>query len=290
MDTPPPDERLAAVVALKTLPTAKTRLATLPGPLRERLARCMALDTLAALAPAVHHLLVISDQPDLSPELSRLGLRARVVAEPQLDRTAPDGKAGDSLNRALAYGDALLRADGVTRVLACVGDLPALRTETVVRVLTTATSAGRSFLPDHDGRGTTMLIADGEPLGPLFGTGLVAGRLTGSAARHRRSGAAALSLDSPDARWDVDTIDDLQIAHELGLGPATGNLLDPGSGAVGRYALLTVRERTAEVIIAEIDGQQETVPWSAYDGDPALIVPGRRLHAVRVAGALRCWG
>ena len=70
MDTLPPDQRVAAVVALKTLPAAKSRLSSLPDPLRERLARCMAIDTLSALAPAVDEVLVVSDQPDLPAALA----------------------------------------------------------------------------------------------------------------------------------------------------------------------------------------------------------------------------
>ena len=84
MDTtrPPMHERVAAVVALKTLPAAKSRMSSLPAPLRERLARCMAIDTLSALAPAVDEVLVVSDQPDLPAALLRAELPVRVIAEP----------------------------------------------------------------------------------------------------------------------------------------------------------------------------------------------------------------
>ena len=102
-------------------------------------------------------------------------------------------------------------------MLACVGDLPALRTESVERIVGAATGLGRSFLADASGVGTTMLIADGIDLRPMF-----QGR---SAAAHHSSGAVHLTaerLGAPlaDARGDVDTEVDLEIAWSLGLGSA----------------------------------------------------------------------
>ena len=290
MDTPPPDERradrVAAVVALKALPAAKSRMSPLPPPLRERLARCMALDTLTALTPAVDEVLVISDQPDLDQALRRHGLPARVLAEPT---EAVDGPDTDTLNRALTYGDGVLRSEAVAHVLACVGDLPALRTATVAGVLAASTGHPRSFLADHDGFGTTLLIAHGTPLNPLYGPQSTTDLPIGSAERHRRSGAQPLSLDAVDARWDVDTVEDLATAHRLGLGPATTAMLDPTTGDIGRYVRPIIREHRADMITVETDGRLEDIPRSAYDGDPALLVRGRRVHAVRVGRTLRCW-
>jgi len=307
MDTPPLNDRIAAVVALKTLPAAKSRM-SLPAPVRERLARCMALDTLAALVPAVDEVLVISDQPDLPGALVRHGLGVRVVPEPVQPgpvqpgpvqpgpvhpgqaRDAGYGPGASSLNRALAFGDARLRSEGFSHVLACVGDLPALRTGSVQRVLAAAADRQRSFLADHEERGTTMLIARRTPLNPFFGTTLVAGRPAGSALTHRRSGAVPLTLgDLGDARWDVDTIRDLRVARGFGLGPATTAMVDPVTGSLGRYRLVQVRDRDTQMITVLDDGHPVVVALPAYDGDPAHLVPGRRLHAVRVAGSLRCW-
>ena len=285
------DERVAAVVALKTLPAAKSRLSSLPDPVRKRLARCLAIDTLTALAAAVDEVLVVSDQPDLTAALLRAELPVRVIAEPPDPGPAGDlGRGGGSLNRALAHGDGLLRSEGFEVVLASVGDLPALRTTSVQRVVAASRGRSRCFLPDHDDRGTTMLIARGVPLNPLYGNETRSGTTIGSALRHERSGAVALELgELPDARRDVDTLSDLRFAHLLGTGPATASLLDPLHAMPGHYQPVEVLGRQDRSLTVLADGVTESVSVGAYDGDPALLVPGRLLHAVRVAGALRCW-
>jgi len=253
MDTPRPERRVAALVALKPLPAAKSRLAGLPDGLRRRLARCMALDTVAALASATDEVLVITEQPDLSPALLACGISATVMPDPtpQLppEQSATHQSAAEgevSLNAALAYGDQLLRTQGIAVVLACVGDLPALRTESVRGILTSAAelAAGghpRCYVADHSGRGTTILVANGVPLDPRFGSG----QAVGSAERHRRSGAVPVTTTSvDDARWDVDTLADLRTVLDLGIGRVTASLLDPSplapaTGALGRYLELS---------------------------------------------------
>jgi 2-phospho-L-lactate guanylyltransferase len=303
MDTSPPplagddlasslDERVAAVVALKTLPAAKSRMSVLPAPLRERLARCLAIDTVSALAPAVGQVLVVSDQPDLPSALLRADLQVRVVSEPTDPEHGRDPAHGrGALNQALAHGDDLLRAEGVQVVLACVGDLPALRTASVGRVIRASLGRPRSFLADHDGRGTTMLIARGVRLNPLYGTEEIrSGQTIGSAVRHQRSGALPLALgELPDARRDVDTLADLRLAHLIGTGPATASMLDPVTATPGTYLSVEVLDRDETTFTVLADGRTDHQSVQSYDGDPALLVPGRRLHAVRVAGALRCW-
>ncbi|GAB3925364.1 hypothetical protein GCM10027613_38170 [Microlunatus endophyticus] len=107
---------VGSVVALKPAGISKSRLGALPVPLRRRLSRSMALDTLAALAAATDQLVVVGGDPELSVQLHRAGIAARLVPEPE-----PAG-----MNAALATGDRLLREQRFTRVLAAVGDLPAL--------------------------------------------------------------------------------------------------------------------------------------------------------------------
>lgn len=248
MDTPRLERRVAALVALKPLPTAKSRLSGLPDGLRRRLARCMALDTIAALAAATDEVLVITDQPDFSASLLEHGISATVVPDPRPnarpEQTQAEGEA--SLNAALAYGDQLLRAEGIPVVLACVGDLPALRAASVRRILASAAqlAAGghsRSYVADHSSRGTTIVIAHDVPLDPRFGSGSA----VGSAERHRRSGATpVITAGIDDARWDVDTLADLRAVIDLGVGRITASLLDPSSldpatGALGRYLELS---------------------------------------------------
>ncbi len=307
MDTLPPPrigdaparslvDRVVAVVALKTLPAAKSRLSALPDPLRERLARCMAIDTLAALRPAVREIVVVSDQPDLAPALRRRGLDVRLLAEPDPAASVAHVSSRGSLNLALAHADSLLRADGVETVLACVGDLPALRTRSVQQVIVGSRAWSRSFLTDHDELGTTMLVARGVPLDPFYGTEISGGQRIGSSVRHAASGAVALALGAlPDARRDVDTTADLATAAGLGVGAATASLLDPTTGALGAYQPVEVLSGDGTHLTVLVDGVARTLPFDGstplqtYDGDPALVVPGRRLHAVRVADDLRCW-
>ena len=196
-----------------------------------QLARCMALDTIAALATATDEVLVVTDQSDFATALSEHGITARVVNEPpQLQRAdeRSGGEGESSLNAALAYGDRLLRATGVDVVLACVGDLPALRPGSVRQVLSSAAElaiAGRprSFVADHTGQGTTMMIAHEVALDPRFGRGTMGG----SAERHRLSGAVPITAaDAIDARWDVDSLGDLHVVAGLGVGPRTAALLE----------------------------------------------------------------
>ena len=263
---------VGAVVALKAGELVKSRLAPLPQPLRRRLAWTMAVDTLHALILAVDAVCVVSDQPSLAHRLSRAGLGSVVV----VPESRPAG-----LNEALRLGADRLRADGLSRVLACVGDLPALRTASVARVLDAAAAYERAYLPDATGIGTTMLhAAAGVLLAPHF-----QGR---SAAAHHSSGATPLTDDRlaapvPDARRDVDTEVDLMDAVWLGLGPATAALVDPGSGRLGAYAEVTTIARDGEAGRAvTADGVRVSLPDDRLADGLRAPRPGQRLHAVLV--------
>lgn len=199
----------AALVALKPSTPAKSRLASVGDALRRDLAWAMAVDTLAALCEVFDHVLVVGTVR--AGELTRLGLRVEVVPEPEIP----------GLNSALAHGAALLRDRGAQTVLASVGDLPALKATTVREVLTAAEPFPRAFVADTAGIGTTMLIARGTPLLPIFEGN--------SAAAHAASGAYALSpheVAAPDARTDVDTEADLEVALRLGVGRNTAEVLE----------------------------------------------------------------
>ena len=158
MDTTNAVPPAAAVVALKPSEYAKSRL-ELPVPLRQRLAETMALDTLRALATIV--------------SAGRRGQRAArpgLAAEPGgVSATVLPDPAQPGMNAALAYGADRLRADGFGTVLACVGDLPALRAASVSpRARASARSFPRAFLADASGVGTTMLVANDVPLLPAL--------------------------------------------------------------------------------------------------------------------------
>jgi 2-phospho-L-lactate/phosphoenolpyruvate guanylyltransferase len=275
----PHADRVGAVVALKAGEFVKSRLAPLPQPLRRRLAWTMAVDTLHALAEALDVVCVVSDQPALGHRLARVGLGAVTV----VPEARPAG-----MNDALRAGADHLRDHGVPRVLAAVGDLPALRPASVTTVVAAAASYERAYLADATGIGTTMLLAgDGVPLQPHF-----QGR---SAAAHHSSGAVALTDERlgsavPDARRDVDTEVDLGDAAGLGVGPATRTLLD-AAGRLGTFTVVTT--------VAPADGRGRAVTTDGvrvWLGDGRLADglrsprPGQRLNAVLAGGeVLSAW-
>jgi 2-phospho-L-lactate/phosphoenolpyruvate guanylyltransferase len=269
----------AAVLALKPTAQAKSRLAV-PDPLRRRLAWTMALDTIAALSQALPHVLVVSDQPALEAYLRRAGLAVEVISE--------SGHVG--INSALTRGARTLQAKGFTTVLASVGDLPALRPESVLRILDASRSYQRSFVADASGIGTTILVAHNVDLAPQF-----QGR---SAAAHHTSGAVSLSTEAigapvADARRDVDTEVDLGVAIELGVGQATRALVDHGASRLGRYELITATQwRTAEgdQLAVTASGRRIALPADALGNELRYAKVGQRLHSVEAAGrVLSAW-
>jgi 2-phospho-L-lactate/phosphoenolpyruvate guanylyltransferase len=254
----------AAVVALKPLTHAKSRLRTLPTPLRRRLAWCMAVDTVRALAESVDEVCVVSRIPGLQARLAPLGPQVWVWPETTLS----------GINAALTSGAEAVRRRGARTVLACVADLPALRPASVAAVLAAAPAGRRSFLADASGTGTTMLIADGTDLDPAF-----QGR---SAAAHRAQGAQPLDLLVPDARRDVDTEIQLADAVRLGVGPATASLIDPATGRLGQYSVVTTLagEVGPPDRVVTAAGYRCDLPVSALAPPLRTLRPGQRLHAV----------
>jgi 2-phospho-L-lactate/phosphoenolpyruvate guanylyltransferase len=263
----------AGVIALKPTAYAKSRLAV-PDPLRRRLAWTMALDTLSALCRALPHVLVVSDQPALEARLRHAGIAAEVISE--------SGHVG--INSALSRGSLALHSQGYRSVLACVGDLPALRPESVLRILDASLAHERSFVADASGVGTTMLITHVVELAPQF-----QGR---SAAAHHASGAVSLSDEAVgwpivDARRDVDTEADLAAAIGLGVGPATSTLIDHGNGRLGRYELITAtewRDADGEPLAVTATGRRIAFPAEALRGELRGARLGQRLHAVEADG------
>ena len=269
MRSPTSTTAAGAVVALKASALAKSRLDTLPDPLRRRLAWTMAVDTLTALTQAVERVVVVSRQPALSARLRAAGLDVDVLAE----------SGTGSLNVALRQGAAALAEAGYATVVACVGDLPALRPDAVRAALAASRSYPRSFVADATGVGTTMLIShlsSSDGLDPHFG-----GR---SAAAHRASGAVALVGDDLlTARRDVDTEVDLSDALRLGVGSLTGALVDRSAGRLGRYAVITAtgwlaEDQTPQAVTGS--GYRVALPPAALSGGLRHVRLGQRLHAV----------
>ena len=192
------------VVPVKRLALAKTRLGAYGSAARSELALAFAADVVAAAlaCPAVVRVLVVTDDERAAALLRGLG----AVVDPD----QPDA----GLNPALEHGAALLRRRlGDCGVATVSSDLPCLRPDDLAAALAAVPPAGRAFVADADGRGTTLLAAaPGAQLRPAYGEG--------SRLRHLRSGAVELA-GSPALRRDVDTPEDLREASALGLGPRT---------------------------------------------------------------------
>jgi 2-phospho-L-lactate guanylyltransferase len=197
------------VVPVKPLARAKSRLSGPAGPHRERLALAIATDTVSAVlrSSLVEGVVVVTDDPVAAPELAALG--AVIVPD------EPDS----GLNPALVHGAAQARLLTPRHAVGALSaDLPALRPAELDRVLAAAASAPNAFVADAAGIGTTLYTARPDAgFAPAFGAD--------SRARHRAGGARELALeDVPSVRRDVDTIDDLRAALELGVGPRTASV------------------------------------------------------------------
>jgi 2-phospho-L-lactate guanylyltransferase len=208
------------VIPVKRLSAAKTRLATVPPQRRQRLALAFVHDcvTAALAAPGVEQVVVVTADPEAARRLSALG--ARIAAEPAPREPL---SAARRLNAAIAFGAGhSLRQRPDLRVGALTGDLPALRPAELAEVLERASAiAGRSFVPDAAGTGTTLLLGAGDGvLEPRFGPG--------SRTEHLRSGALAWPDAGPSLRQDVDTLEDLEAALRLGVGARTAHEIGLG--------------------------------------------------------------
>ena len=197
----------SVVVPAKRLPAAKSRLQPLTaraGVDHGALVLALLADTVsAALAcPRVGSVVVVTDEPAAAALVRALG--ARTVAD------EPDG----GLNPALEHG---AQQAGGRAVAALSSDLPALGPGELDAALTAAEPLPRSFVPDAEGTGTTLLAAVGTPLRPRFGRG--------SAAAHRRDGAVPLAGSWPGLVRDVDTPADLRAVLDLGTGARTAALI-----------------------------------------------------------------
>ena len=213
------------VIPVKVLAQAKSRLTGLTGTARSDLALAMAADTIAAAtaASAVGTVIVITDDPAVT-ELAA-GLGALVLAD----------VPAAGLNEALAYGAAQAQARWPKRGRAgLAGDLPAARPDELTAALAAAARLGAAFVPDADGTGTVLYAAaPGVEFQPQFGPG--------SRDRHLATGAAEIGPAEIVAtagtaataeqaaltglRRDVDTVNDLRRAAEIGLGRRTRALL-----------------------------------------------------------------
>jgi 2-phospho-L-lactate guanylyltransferase len=198
------------IIPVKDTSVAKTRLTGFSPPVRSALALAFVLDsaTAALTCRDVGEVLAVTNDENAAVVLSRSGVRV----------LPDDPNAG--LNAAVEYGvSTVRRQDPRACVAAMLGDLPALRAQTLEAAFAAAAAHPRWLVADADGTGTTLLAAsDGVALAASFGV------LSREA--HRRSGA--VDLVAPDLerlRRDVDTEQHLFEAVALGVGAHTSTAL-----------------------------------------------------------------
>ena len=199
--------QFALLVPVKPPSVGKSRLVGPTADLRRSLAAAFALDTvgIALRTPGVDAVLAVTDDAGFASELAAVG--AEVI---------PDGVTGD-LNETLRQGAAEAERRWPGRiVVALCADLPALRVEDLQAALAEVAAEaeqGPVFVPDTDGVGTTMYAAPAGQFDPQLGPG--------SRATHLAHGAQELDGDWPSLRRDVDDLESLAAARELGLGRYT---------------------------------------------------------------------
>ena len=191
------------LVPVKSPSLGKTRL-QVPDHLRPGLAAAFARDAVSAArrTPGVVEVVVVTADPEVTAHARQHGLA-----------TEPDS---DGLNGSLvaAAGSVRRRHPDAVPVALCA-DLPCLRPEDLATALEQVEPAGRWFVADADGRGTTTYGAPYDGFAPRFGAE--------SRAAHLATGAVEVVGDLETLRRDVDDEDALAAALRLGVGPFTAD-------------------------------------------------------------------
>jgi len=194
------------IIPVKPSAIGKSRL-EVSGVDRVALRRAIALDTIAAAAAAddVGRVVIVTDDG---------GLVIQAIDIPGL-RFVSEGDA-IGLNEAVAVGAGT--AEGMPRA-ALLGDLPSLRSADLSEALRAAASVDRGVVADEEGTGSTLVTARaGVAWETAFGDD--------SFARHVELGCTPLQIaDASTLRRDVDTLEQLRAAAELGLGRRTAQVL-----------------------------------------------------------------
>lgn len=188
------------VIPVKPPAHGKSRLDA-AGPGRASLARAIALDTIEAAARVCAIVVVTAD--------AAVAAAARELGATVIDEGEPAG-----LNAAIARG---VDAARTTHRAAMLGDLPALQPRELAATLRAAASVERGVVPDAEGTGSTLVTA-------RAGVGWASAFGVDSLARHRELGCTLLDA-APSVRRDVDTVDHLDAAARIGLGPRTAAIL-----------------------------------------------------------------
>lgn len=196
-----------AIVPIKPWALAKSRFESHPQR-QEQIARALSLDTLDVVtgAETVANLVVVSAQPEAGAAAQGFG--GSVVMDLPL-------LTSDGLNVAVRLGvrwAALHYPDSPAVVVP--SDLASLTSSTLDIALDLLGCHRCGFVPDAAGTGTTLLsAANPSHMVPHYGHA--------SAERHIRAGATAQTGVDDRVRLDVDTVADLAVALQLGVGPRT---------------------------------------------------------------------
>jgi 2-phospho-L-lactate guanylyltransferase len=200
-----PTRHIHAVVPMKALDQAKSRLAALLSPLERReLAHTMLHDVLTALLQSATETVWV-----VSADAAVLALARRLGATPLCDTTA-------SLNGALTLAREHMRQAGADTMLVLPADVPLIHADDVAALVPRTTQNRHGYrvdehmviAPDRSGRGTNgMGLRLPTPLPFQFGADSLAHHLAAAHAlelptRIYRAPALALDVDTPD---DVHT-------------------------------------------------------------------------------------
>ncbi len=197
----------ALVVPVKPPAVGKSRLTGFDDEQRRALAQAFALDTVAVcLEVGAAGVLVTTDDAEFSARCTALGCE-----------TIPDGDTND-LNSALAQAaaEAHRRWPDAAPVALCA-DLPSLQAFDLEQALGSISAGTHAFVADADQTGTTLYTASYAGFVPRFGVG--------SRAAHLAAGAKEIEGMLPTLRRDVDDLDGLRAAIDLGVGLETRRLL-----------------------------------------------------------------
>ncbi|AKU16347.1 2-phospho-L-lactate guanylyltransferase [Luteipulveratus mongoliensis] len=195
------------IVPIKSRFRAKSRLQPPSGIARPDLAFALAMDTLSVVLEVIRadRVIVVTEDDKITAEMAERDIT--VVPDP-----------GRGLNGAVRVGlDEALRREPTLPTAVLLGDLPTLKADELYAGLRACAATESALVPDHDGSGTVLLTHhDPAALAPRFGRG--------SAARHARR-CTVLELDLPTLRHDVDDIESLEAAVEMGIGPWSSGVL-----------------------------------------------------------------
>lgn len=204
---PSTHQRFTVLMPMKPWDRAKSRLHHDPH-LRRSLADAFARDTLEAVlrCPEVAHVVVVTRGDLVLTYVRSVG--AIAIQE-------PTERPLDTLGSAVRHGIAWARRHHPGAPLAVIpSDLPALTPYALSGLLRAARRHPLAFVRDAGGDGTTILTSR-TPAHMVSAYG------AGSADRHLSVGAVELTQVDAGLRRDVDVLDDLAEAQNLGLGPHT---------------------------------------------------------------------